>query len=401
MQNKGFIKGALLGALTVLLIMGCVSCGIDGFGVGSALRRVTEKSDKPVDESAETKLELLDELVDNYYMGEKDGDALREGLYKGYIDGLGDPYSVYYDEEETKDMMESFSGEYSGIGAVLTQDRDTGVVTIVQVYPGSPAEEAGIRADDILYRVADEDITGLDLTAVVSRIKGDEGTEVGLTLLRGDTAEEVVVTAVRRKIEVMTVSHEMKEGGIGYIRITEFDKVTSEQYQTALEDLESQGLNGLVVDLRSNPGGNLDVVVEILDLMLPEGTVVSMEEKSGEKTVHTSDEGHQFQKPLAVLMNGNSASAAEIYAAAIQDYDAGEIVGTQSYGKGVVQQIFDLKDGSSVKLTIAEYFPPSGRSINGIGITPDVEVEYEPDEENPEYDNQLERAIEIVKSQLS
>ena len=151
MQNKGFIKGALLGALTVLLTMGVVSCGI-----GSALKHATGKSEKPVDGSVETKLELLDELVDNYYVGEKDGGALREGLYKGYIDGLGDPYSVYYDKEETKDMMESFSGEYSGIGAVLTQDRDTGVVTIVHLYPGSPAEEAGIKADDILYRVEDE-----------------------------------------------------------------------------------------------------------------------------------------------------------------------------------------------------------------------------------------------------
>ncbi len=400
MQNKGFIRGALLGALTVLLIMGTVSCGINFSGIRSAVRHAAGGSGEPFDTAAETKLELLDELVDSYYTGDKDSDALREGLYKGYIGGLGDPYSVYYDEEETKAMMESSSGEYSGIGAVLTQDRDTGIVTIVQVYPDSPAEEAGIRPDDILYKVAGEEITGLDLTSVVSRIKGDEGTEVELALIRGDKAEEVAVTAVRRKIEAVTVSYEMKEGSIGYIRITEFDSVTSGQYEEALTDLENQGMKGLVVDLRSNPGGNLDVVVDILDLMLPEGTVVSMEDKSGEETVYTSDEKHQFTKPLAVLMNGNSASASEIYAGAIQDYDAGEIVGTQSYGKGVVQQIFDLKDGTSVKLTIAEYFPPSGRSINGKGITPDVEVVYEQDEENPDYDNQLEKAIEVVRSQI-
>ena len=248
--------------------------------------------------------------------------------------------------------------------------------------------------------MAGEEITGLDLTSVVSRIKGDEGTKVELALIRGDDAEEVAVTAVRRKIEVITVSHEMKEDGIGYIRITEFDSVTSSQYEEALKDLENQGMKGLVVDLRSNPGGNLDVVVDILDLMLPEGTVVSMKDKSGEETVYSSDEEHKFAKPLAVLMNGNSASASEIYAGAIQDYDAGEIVGTQSYGKGVVQQIFDLKDGTSVKLTIAEYFPPSGRSINGKGITPDIEIPYEPDEENPDYDNQLEKAVEAVKSRL-
>lgn len=400
MYNKGFIRGALLGALTVLLIVGIVSCGMNYSGIRSVLQHAAGESEEPVDDAAVKKLELLEQLIDSYYTGDKDSTDLREGLYKGYVEGLGDPYSVYYDEEETKAMMESSSGEYSGIGAVMTQDRDNGVITILQVYPDSPAEEAGIRDNDILYKVDGEEVTGIDLTTVVGRIKGDEGTTVELAVIRGDDAKEVTVTATRRKIEAITVAHEMKEGGIGYIRVTEFDSVTTEQYRSALEDLENQEMNGLVVDLRSNPGGNLDVVVDILDLMLPEGTVVSMEEKSGEETVYSSDEEHQFRKPLAVLMNGNSASASEIYAGAIQDYDAGEIVGTQSYGKGVVQQIFDLKDGTSVKLTIAEYFPPSGRSIDGKGITPDVEVEYEPDEENPEYDNQLERAIEVVEKML-
>ncbi len=400
MYNKGFIRGALLGALTVLLIVGTVSCGMNDSGIRSVLQHAAGESEEPVDDAAVKKLELLEQLIDSYYTGDKDSADLREGLYKGYVEGLGDPYSVYYDEEETKAMMESSSGEYSGIGAVMTQDRDNGVITILQVYPDSPAEEAGIQDNDILYKVDGEEVTGIDLTTVVGRIKGDEGTTVELAVIRGDDAKEVTVTATRRKIEAITVAHEMKEGGIGYIRITEFDSVTTEQYRSALEDLENQEMNGLVVDLRSNPGGNLDVVVDILDLMLPEGTVVSMEEKSGEETVYSSDEEHQFRKPLAVLMNGNSASASEIYAGAIQDYDAGEIVGTQSYGKGVVQQIFDLKDGTSVKLTIAEYFPPSGRSIDGKGITPDVEVEYVPDEENPEYDNQLEKAIEVIEKML-
>lgn len=401
-NNKGFIRGALLGALTVLLIMGTVSCGVNLPGVRNIVRNVVEDAGSGddtelVNSAAETKLELLEQLIDSYYIGDKDSEVLIEGLYKGYIDGLGDPYSVYYDEEETKALQESTSGEYSGVGAVLTQDAETGVITILQVYPDSPAEEAGLKDNDILYKVNNEDVTGIDLTEVVSYIKGDEGTTVDLTVLRGETAEEVTVTATRRTIEAVTVSYEMKEGNIGYIRITEFDSVTYEQYKSALEELESAGMQGLVVDLRSNPGGNLDTVVEILDLMLPEGTVVSMRDKQGEETVYSSDEEHKFTKPLAVLMNGYSASASEIYAGAIQDYDAGEIVGTQSYGKGVVQQIFDLKDGTSVKLTIAEYFTPSGRSINGEGVTPDVEIKYEPDEEDPDYDNQLEKAIEVVQ----
>lgn len=400
MRNKGFIRGALLGALTVLLIMGTVSCGMGVPGIRNAIRRAAGNGGNPVDGGAEEKLGLLEELVDSYYMGEKDGEALQEGLYKGYIDGLGDPYSVYYDEEETKDMQESTSGEYSGIGAVLSQNRDTGMITVLQVYPDSPAEKAGIKDGDILYKVNGKEVTGIDLSTVVSHIRGEEGTTVEISVLRGEDSEEIAVTAVREKIEAVTVTCEMKENEIGYIRVTEFDSVTTEQYQSALEELEKQGMQGLVVDLRSNPGGNLDTVVDMLDLMLPEGTVVSMEDKSGKETVYSSDEEHQFTKPLAVLMNGYSASASEIYAGAIQDYEAGEIVGTKSYGKGVVQSIFDLKDGTSVKLTIAEYFLPSGRSINGEGVTPDVEVAYEADEENPDYDNQLEKAIEVVKSQL-
>lgn len=401
-NNRGFIKGALFGALTALLIMTTVSCGASLPGIRDAVKNFagSEEDAGEWGEASETKIELLDQLIDSYYIGDTDSEDLTEGLYKGYISGLGDPYSVYYDEEETKALEESTSGEYSGVGAVLTQDADTGLITILQVYPDSPAEEAGLQDGDILYKVGGEEVTGIDLTEVVSHIKGDEGTEVELTVLRGDAQEEIQVTATRRKIEAVTVSHEMKDDHIGYIRITEFDNVTLEQYRAALEELKSQGMKGLVVDLRSNPGGNLDTVVDILDLMLPEGTVVSMEDKQGEETVYSSDEEFLFDGPLAVLINGYSASASEIYAGAIQDYDAGEIVGTQSYGKGVVQQIFDLKDGTSVKLTIAEYFTPSGRSIDGQGVTPDVEIEYKADEESPDYDNQLEKAMEVVREQL-
>ena len=191
----------------------------------------------------------------------------------------------------------------------------------------------------------------------------------------------------------------MLEDNIGYIQVTEFDSVTTDQYKSALDDLENQGMTGLVVDLRNNPGGNVSTVCDMLDMMLPEGLIVYTQDKDGNKETATSDEEHQFTKPLVVLMNGNSASASEIYAGAIQDYGIGKIVGTQSYGKGVVQQIFDLGDGTSVKLTIADYYTPKGRNINGKGITPDVEVEYQADESNPDADNQLDKAVEVLKSE--
>lgn len=395
-KKNGFLKGALFGALTVLLIISAVSCGLNlnKKESGNSKNESTTEQD-----SQKVKMELLDSLIENYYIGEVDEEEMSEGIYKGYIDGLKDPYSVYYDEDETKALNESTAGEYSGVGAVLSQNKDSGIITILQVYEGSPAQEAGLQENDILYKVSGEEVTGIDLTEVVMGIKGEEGTTVELTVLRGDTAEEVTVTATRRKIEAQTVVYEMKEDGIGYIRVTEFDTVTYEQYKNALEELEAQGMESLIVDLRSNPGGNLTTVCDMLDLMLPEGTVVYTEDKSGKKEEFTSDEENQFTKPLVVMMNSYSASASEIYAGAVQDYGTGKVVGTQSYGKGVVQQIFDLKDNTSVKLTIAEYFTPNGRNIDGEGITPDIEVEYERDENNPDGDNQLYKAIETLKSE--
>lgn len=389
-QKNGFIKGALCGALTVLLVMGVISCGIREVKSDDAGQSVEST------ENTETKLNFLKAIIDEYFIDDVDEEKLTEGIYKGYIDGLEDPYSAYFDEEETKEMNETTSGEYQGVGFVVSQDKDTGIITILQVYEDSPAQKAGIKDGDILYKVDGEEVSGQELTEVVRRIKGEEGTDVDLTVLRGDNSEEITVTATRGTIEAQTVSQELKENGVGYIRISEFDSVTYEQYKSALEDLEANGMQSLIVDLRNNPGGNLVTVCDILDLMLPEGKIVYTKDKNGEQNVFTSDEEHQFTKPLVVMMNGYSASASEIFAGAIQDYGIGQIVGTQSYGKGVVQQIFDLKDGTSLKLTIAEYFTPNDRNINGEGITPDVEVKYEVNEADPEADNQLDKAIEIL-----
>lgn len=381
--KKNFLQGALFGALIMLCGTGVVSCGI----------RLSE------DASSEEKLSVLKGLIDENYIGDVDEEALEEGIYKGYIQGLEDPYSVYYNEEETKDLYETTEGEYSGIGAVLSQDLESGVITLVQIYEDSPAAKAGLKDNDILTKVGDIEVTGMDLSEVVTYIKGEKGTDVDLTVLRGEDAEEITVTATRDTVEAQTVKYEMLEGQIGYLSVSEFDSVTYAQYEEALNELTAQGMTGLIVDLRNNPGGNLNTVCEMLDLVLPKGTIVYTEDKDGKRETATSDDEHQINVPMVVLVNGNSASASEIYAGAIQDYGIGKIVGTQTYGKGVVQQIFDLGDGTSVKLTIAEYFTPNGRSIDGEGITPDVEVEYEADENNPEADNQLEKALEVMKEE--
>ena len=396
-QKNHFWKGALVGALAMFIAVTGTVAAMYYSGMNLIIGGNT------ADSKVQQKLTYLEQLIDSYYLYSDDvtEEMLEEGIYTGYINALGDPYSVYYDEEETKALYESTSGEYSGIGVVFSQNMNTKVSTAVQVYKNSPAAQAGVKEGDILYKVNGRDITSEDLTDVVTEIRGEEGTAVELTVMRGSDLHEVTMEVIRRKIEVETVSYEMKEDHIGYIHVTEFDKVTYDQFAEAIDDSKSQDMKGLVVDLRSNPGGSLSTVVDMLDLLLPEGIVVYTEDKNGKKEEYTSDRNREYDGPLAVLVNGYSASASEIFAGAIQDYEAGTIVGTTSYGKGIVQQLLPLSDGTCVKVTVSEYFTPNGRNIHGVGIEPDVEIEYEADEENTEADNQLDAAITEVKKQMA
>ena len=396
-KKKGYGAGIVTGVLATVLI-GLLLLG--GFRVitntsGSyASGKVTEKE-------VSKKLDKLNALIDKYYLygDEIDTDQLAEGIYSGYTSALGDKYTVYYDEDETKALMESTSGTFSGVGATLTKkDADTGFVTIVNVYEDSPAEKAGLKAGDILEKIDEHEVGDEQLDTVVSWIKGEKGTDVKITVLRD--GEELELTATRDTIEVKTVSYEMKENQIGYIRVSEFDTVTYDQFKEALDDLENQGMQGLVVDLRNNPGGSLDTVTNMLRLLLPEGTIVSTKDKNGKTDEITCDGTHEFKKPMAVLVNQYSASASEIFSGAVQDYGTAKIVGVTTYGKGVVQQLMNLGDGTCLKVTIAEYYTPNGRSINGKGVEPDVEVEYQYDEENPKADNQLDQALSTVQEEV-
>lgn len=401
-ENTGRKKsGFAAGLLTGIVIMAVIS--ILGFGGWYIVNRNSSgsyTSENVTEGDVSKKLDKLNKLIDKYYLyqDEVDQDALVEGIYSGYAAALGDPYTVYYNKDETKALMESTSGTFSGVGATLTRDADTKAVTIVNVYQDSPAEKAGLKAGDILEKVDDHEVGDEELDTIVSWIKGEKGTEVTLYVLRD--GKEETLTATRDTIEAQTVEYEMKDGGIGYIRVSEFDLVTYDQFKAALDDLEDQGMAGLVIDLRNNPGGNLDVVCNMLKLLLPEGTIVSTKEKNGKTDEITCDGTNEFKKPLAVLVNQYSASASEIFSGAIQDYGTGKIVGVTTYGKGVVQQLLDLGDGTCFKVTIAEYYTPSGRSINKKGVEPDIEVEYQYDEADPKKDNQLDKALETVSEEL-
>ena len=389
----GVLVGIVTGAVIITGVWVAANAVSAAFFKGNFATESTSRSDM------EHKLDRLNALIEKYYLYEDeiDKDALVEGIYSGYAGALGDPYTEYYDEQEAKELFETTNGEFFGIGASMSKQLGTDEITIVNVYEDSPADKAGLKSGDILYKVDEHETAGYELDTVVSWIKGEKGTSVVLHVLRD--GKEVEVTAVRDKIEVQTVAYEMKEDQIGYIAVSEFDSVTYHQFETALEDLEKQGMKGLVIDLRNNPGGNFDTVTDMLKLLLPEGVIVSTKDKEGNVEEVTCDGANEFDKPLAVLVNQYSASASEIFSGAVQDYGIGEIVGMTTYGKGVVQQLMDLGDGTCLKMTIAEYYTPNGRSINGKGVEPDVEVEYEYDENNPEADTQLEKALEVVKDQ--
>lgn len=408
----GFLAG-LFGAVLLFLLAGGAYLYLaditDNNGVPKGEVSSAETTDKDPEELSYDfivqKLALLERLIETYYLDEVDTDALASGIYKGFINSLNDPYSTYYTKEEYTNLIESTSGVYYGIGAVVSQDVKTGVITIVKPYKNSPAYNAGLLPDDIIYKVEGEEVTGKDLTEVVSKMKGKEGTKVNITIIREGVDDPIDFTIVRQKINIPTIEHKMLDNDIGYIQILEFDEITVSQFNSAVNELEKMGIKGLVIDVRDNPGGSLDSVVNILDRLLPKCLVVYTEDKNKERENRYAKGPDKFDKPLVVLINGKSASASEIFAGAIQDYKTGTIVGTTSFGKGIVQQVIPLTDGTAVKLTVSKYYTPKGRNIHGTGIVPDVEVELADELKQmvtipTEKDNQLQKAIEILKEQI-
>ncbi len=346
-------------------------------------------------------------LIENYFLYDVTQEDYQTAIYRALLNACNDPYSVYYTPEEYASMQESTSGIYCGIGCLVQQNIKTMLISIVRPFKDSPAAKAGIRAGDIVYKVDGEDVSGQDINLVVSKMKGEAGTKVMITVYRESTGEFLDMEVTRDFVEVDTVSSErLTQDGhkLGLITVLEFDEPTSKQFSTAFKELTDWGAEGIVIDLRDNPGGLLDAVTEMLDPLLPEGLTVYMQDKYGTREDYESDAAC-VDIPMAVIVNGNSASASEIFAGAVQDYGVATIVGTQSYGKGIVQSIVPIGDGSAVKLTIADYYTPKGRNIHGVGITPDIVVEpAEREGSEPithEEDTQFMSAVEEVLRQIN
>ncbi|MCM1326330.1 MAG: S41 family peptidase [Bacteroidales bacterium] len=404
-SGKGLFAGGIIVGMSLMLMLVMVTY------LGTKVARIVQMQNGKlapvsfaensiVDAEMVQKLQELESTVNRYFYLEKVTDEeMRDGIYKGMLKALNDPYTEYYTAEELNSLLNQTEGIYYGIGAYVQLDKITSLPQISGVIEGTPAQEAGLRANDLIYEVDGESTYGLTLTEAVALIKGEEGTQVVLTIAREDEKDYLTIPVTRRKVESPTVKYEMLEDNMAYIQITEFDDVTIDQFADALATMKGSGMEGLILDVRGNPGGSLTSVVEICRMLLPEGRIVYTEDKNGKQVEYSCDGKRELQVPLVVLVDMNSASASEILAGAIQDYGIGTLVGTTTFGKGIVQQLIPLLDGSAVKITVSSYFTPKGRNIHGVGIVPDVECKFDGeayyDTDNP-VDNQLEKAKQVL-----
>lgn len=409
-KKKGStVKGIVIGVIGTLLISWTginVACLATNSQILITNKESADDGEGAVlDADTVSKINELTAYTKLYYYDDIENEKLQDGLYTGLIDGLGDKYSVYYNEEDYQALQISTTGQYYGIGAGLSQDKDTMVVTVNKVYEGTPSESAGLLKDDVIVSVDGTEAASMELSELVKLIRGEKGTTVHLEIYRPSTEENLSFDVERQDITLPSVSHKMFEDGIGYVHIDSFETETATQFEEAVKDLEDQGMKALIIDVRYNPGGMVTAVVQILDDILPERTVVYTEDKNGNRQDYTSSGDTYLDYPIAVLINGESASASEILAGAVKDYQYGTLIGTTTFGKGIVQTIFPLEDGDAVKLTTAKYFTPNGNYIHGVGIEPDIELEYEYLDKDATsydeaYDNQIQKAIEVLKDKI-
>jgi len=410
-KKKGStVKGIVIGVIGTLLIS-WTGINVACLATNSQIL-ITNKESADDGEGAVlnadtvSKINELTAYTKLYYYDDIENEKLQDGLYTGLIDGLGDKYSVYYNAEDYQALQISTTGQYYGIGAGLSQDKDTMVVTVNKVYEGTPSESAGLLKDDVIVSVDGTEAASMELSELVKLIRGEEGTSVHLEVYRPSTGENLSFDVERKNVTLPSVSSQMLDDNIGYVHIDSFETETADQFEKAVAELDKEGMKAMVLDVRYNGGGLVTAVVQILDDILPEGTVVYTEDKNGHRETYTSSGDTYMEYPLAVLINEDSASASEILAGAIKDYEYGTLIGTTTFGKGIVQTIFPLEDGDAVKLTTAKYFTPNGNYIHGVGIDPDIELEYEylnPDgtEYDVKYDNQIQKAVEVLTEELS
>ena len=396
-NRKVFFKGAMSGAACVILLLVIMQ-------ILSGVALVTGQRDMTVNE----KVAAIYNLLDNNYIDNYDKNELTEEMYYRLVYGLGDKYTTYMDKYTLAAFMEQTEGVYAGIGVAIELG-DTGAendIVVAVVFEGQPAHKAGMEAGDIIIKVNDTDVDGSMYNIITDMIKGPVGTSVKVTVYRPGEDITLEMNIVREEVITPSVFSEIMEDDIGYIRISSFERNTYKQFSAAYNELLDNKIKGLVIDLRNNPGGFLDVVEDIADVLVPEGYIVYTEDKNGNREYTHSDE-NKIEIPLAILVNENSASASEVLSGAVQDHGVGVLVGTQTFGKGLVQNLFYLPDKSGMKITIAKYYTPNGICIHGIGLKPDYVVELPEVKASQlsrlslEEDTQLMKALEVVREAVN
>lgn len=399
------MKKSIIGVLLLVMIVIVTSCGVANSGNSVTLSRQEYNELKAIEERFSKLLELEDQIKRNYYQDTSEVD-FDTAILKGLFNALGDPYSTYFTPEEYADFNQELTGEYIGIGTYVNQ-RDDGLIEVVAPIKGSPADFAGIQPGDLIWKVDETEVSTMAMDQAVDLMRGKAGTPVTIHIRRNN--ENLTFDLVREKITVPSVESKMEPNDVGYIKINSFEANTAKDFKTQLDDLRSQGIKSLIIDLRNNGGGYLTAVVNISDQILGKTNIVSLVAPNGMKTDYSSDEMNKLDVPFVVLVNKGSASASEILAGAVQDTEAGKIIGETTFGKGIVQTPFDLKDGSGFRLTTSYYLTPDGNNIHGKGITPDInheqiekagykiEENYRIGEEN---DNILKYAIDYLTGKV-
>ncbi len=401
-NNKGLFAAGLFTGMAIIiaasiLIVNAAGLIGDSFGLSKASEELSAGDSSEVS----SKIKSIEKLIDKYYIDDIDSEAEKEGIYKGVVDSLGDIYSTYYTASEMERTLEENSGRYGGIGCYIAYDTENEYSYVAGIISGYSADQAGIMEGDVFYKVDGQDVLGKGSEEVSTMVRGKEGTTVELVMLRD--GKEVEFTLIRKVVEVSSISSNIidEKDNIGYIQISSFDLATKDQFHDAMDELEEQGINGLIVDLRDNGGGDVDVATDMVSRLLPKGLIIYTEDKNGKREEYNSDGKNEFKKPVIVLVNRNTASASEIFAGSLKDRGKADIVGEKTYGKGVVQVVVPMTDGSAVKLTTAKYYLPNGECIHGEGIEPDEYVELDIDAYREDgVDTQKDRALEMMKQKI-
>lgn len=410
MNNKketlSYIKGVLMGVIvTVTCFVVLVTVGLytGRLDLNSAIKTGSSQVTDEQAEKIKDKVNLLSAYIDKYYLNNIDYEKMADSIYKGILNGLDDKYAAYYTKDEYKDISEKSSGVFCGIGAHMSQNSKTGVLTIIGVVSGGPAEKAGVKKGDILVEVDGENIENKDISYIVSKVKGKEGTSVEIALQRKNAAQLLKMKIERKVIRDNTVSHKMLDNNIGYISVSGFEEVTEKQFIKAVDDLENKGEKGLIIDLRDNGGGLLNTAIGMLDRLLPKELVVYTKDKQGMAQEYYTKDKQEVNVPIVILVNGNSASASEVFSGALKDYGKAKLIGTKTFGKGIVQSSFELQDKTAIKFTTSKYYTPKGNNIHGKGFEPDMKVEYtgkmtKLKETGIKVDNQVEAALDYFEN---